>query len=1761
MTSPAGSIGIGVSIDASDLASEITQAVTSQLRPVLSAVQGDVARLAREMGSIDTSGITDAARDTDRLGQAADRTRRSVDNETQATEDNTRSQRENSQQTEETEKKTSRLGSAFDDAKGRIAGFTAGIAGIGAVMAGVNSAIEQNSLGNKLTAQLDLTADEAAKAGKLTGELYASNFGGSIEEVNSAVGAVQSTIGRLDEDSAEAFKSMTASALTMADVFEVDVAQSTQTANNLIRNGLAKDGVEAMDLLTAAMQRMPANLREEVFPVMDEYSTYFHSIGFSGQEAMGIIVNASQQGQIAMDKAGDAVKEFGIRATDLGDKGAMDAIKSLGLDSTQMANDLLAGGDRAQSAFDKIVGGLQNIKDPSAQAAAAVALFGTPLEDLDKAKIPGFLQGLGSGADAMADFAGSAEDMKNTMSSGPAAAMETVRRSIEQGLVGALGSAAQWMVENKGQAIALAGAVATLVTAYAGFRAVAAISATINGVSSAMRGLTLATNASAGATRAFTVTQTAMAAATKISTAATKAAALAMRALSAAFVSSPIGWIVLAIGAVVTALTLFFTKTELGRKVFEQLKQWVVVAWEAIKNAIMGAWNNYIYPALQAAWSFITNTLAPVFVWLYQNVIVPVFRGIAAAIGLYWNNYVKPIFTALMFVIQQVIAPVLTWLWQSVIVPVFNGIAMVISAWWNNIVKPVWDAFVWVLQNVLAPIFTWLWQTIITPAMNAIGASISFVWNNVIKPVWDAFIWVLQNVLAPVFSWLWNVIIKPTMDGIGATIAFVWNNVIKPTLDFIIGGWHSVGDALKAAYDNVIKPVWDALGAAISWVWENVISPAFDALKSGLTGVKDFFSDTVDGIKTVWDKLKGYLAGPVNFMIGTVYNNGIRKAWNVIAKFLPGIDEAGEIPLIPEHHTGGRINGPKGRDNVLMWGEAGEHMMTVQEVLKAGGHGLVYAMRDMIARGIPFTWDNGRIRPTETSNPGFAATDPVLNAWGRDLRNGSNSRNAPQGLFAGFYPKGYEKGGEIEPWMLQLQKGHEFARKYSPLPYLAGNQLPAGADCSGWMSAIADVILGGSGLNGSGHWSTVAFPASQAAVVNAANQVWHGGLKAFTLSIGMNGGPASGGPNGHTRGTLGAIPELGIGSVNVESGGGTGQGPTYGGAAMSAAGMPTAYHIPIGPNGYFEGGSGSGAPSPEEQRSWLEKQVIKTMDNALKPAKAAIDSVVPKPPPEYYEIPRSYLENAPEMVVDGAKKIIGNLGGALSATWTKAQGAVKGIADAGGKVLRAVIPGLHHGGPVFDSGGIANGKGLLAKDVLSPERILSPRQTELFEILVQALTKISGFTATSFAKTGGTGDAGVGTQALADATGRIESNTASLLDRTETSREATAAAQHKQTMELQQQILGQLSEKVIAPMIQSGVTGAMQAATSDGTMNALGQSIGTIAGASISAALAATSSTYDEGGLWPSGTAGFNLSGRAERVLDPGQTRAFDSGLLGGWNLQPMQQHMAGSANDTVGADFFGLGSGPVGGLVNILIRTLLEVIGVQIEVRDTMSDMTDEIRSFRGDIQEFDASGRLASDTSGLTARSDTSEDTVMAERMRILKQVIIGLVKFVMEKIIVPMVNALIQGGIQAVTSGIGGAIGTAIAPGVGTAAGTAIGNVVGSVVSAGLGGLGTVATSLLSSIVVAAADSLLSGAFGLFDDGGVATGVGLMPKAVIAPERVLSPSNTRSFDKFVDLLARGDVGLGGGRTTTIHAPFTVVGGESGGKDARDRLLELMS
>lgn len=309
-----------------------------------------------------------------------------------------------------------RVGGFFEKhgAKLAAAGGAIGAAGGVALVQGLQAGMEKEALGDKLAAQLGATGPEAARLGKIAGNVYSQGLGEGLDQVHDAVGAVVSSIDGMRGASNEAVQDMTGKALNLAKAFEIDVARSAQVVGQIVKSGLVKDANQGMDLLTASLQKVPAAVREDLVDALDEYAPFMQQIGIKGQTAFNLLVQSAEKGAFGLDKTGDALKEFTLRATDMSasSKTAYDAI---GLSQKKMTADLLAGGDRGAEAFQKIVKGLQGIKDPTERSQAALALFGTPLEDLSTQDIPKFLASLDTTKNTLGDTAGAADRFGQTL--------------------------------------------------------------------------------------------------------------------------------------------------------------------------------------------------------------------------------------------------------------------------------------------------------------------------------------------------------------------------------------------------------------------------------------------------------------------------------------------------------------------------------------------------------------------------------------------------------------------------------------------------------------------------------------------------------------------------------------------------------------------------------------------------------------------------------------------------------------------------------------------------------------------------------------------------------------------------------------------------------------------------------------------------------------------------------------------------------------------------------------------------------------------------------------------------------------------------------------------------------------------------------------------------------------------------------------------------------------------------------------------------
>jgi phage-related minor tail protein len=323
----------------------------------------------------------------------------------------------------------------------KLAGLPGLVLGIGTaagamLMSAFSDAMEQGRITAKLGAQLGTTPAVAQRYGKVAGALFKDAIVGDFQEGADTINAIASA-GLFKPNATNAqINSLAANAADLANAFDIDVTQAAQAAGSMLKNGMAKDGKQAFDLLTKGMTGLgPAS--DDLVDTFTEYGPIFKAAGLSGQTALGLIRQAIQGGWTKdTDKIADAFKEFGIRGTE-GSKAVQQAFQSLGLDAKKTGDDIAAGGKRGEKAMDTVLDKLRDLGPNSAQARQIVStLFGGPGEDLGAAL---FALDVDKASAAMGSAAGEADKLGNSMRDNAATKIEAFKRGLQQNVVEFIG--------------------------------------------------------------------------------------------------------------------------------------------------------------------------------------------------------------------------------------------------------------------------------------------------------------------------------------------------------------------------------------------------------------------------------------------------------------------------------------------------------------------------------------------------------------------------------------------------------------------------------------------------------------------------------------------------------------------------------------------------------------------------------------------------------------------------------------------------------------------------------------------------------------------------------------------------------------------------------------------------------------------------------------------------------------------------------------------------------------------------------------------------------------------------------------------------------------------------------------------------------------------------------------------------------------------------------------------------------------------------
>ena len=217
---------------------------------------------------------------------------------------------------------------------------------------------------------------------------------------------------------------------------------------------------------------------------------------------------------------------------------------------------------------------------------------------------------------------------------------------------------------------------------------------------------------------------------------------------------------------------------------------------------------------------------------------------------------------------------------------------------WNNSegsMGQIRDVFerVWAfLKDSLVPIFM---------------TFVDYIQQNVI-PFVERLVGVVKDTMLPIFNDVWAMFRDKVIPILKNVADFIVQRVVPVIEDFanrvVLPLMKLVGDAIKGMWDNFAKPALEALagflkdhvGPAIEWLWEKAVSPTFKLMGDAI----DWFGRNWE---SVWHNIQSAAAKPVNFVIETVWNNGLRKALNLI----PGVDlaEANTVKVPPARSAGG----------------------------------------------------------------------------------------------------------------------------------------------------------------------------------------------------------------------------------------------------------------------------------------------------------------------------------------------------------------------------------------------------------------------------------------------------------------------------------------------------------------------------------------------------------------------------------------------------------------------------------------------------------------------------------------------------------------------------------------------------------------------------------------------------------------------------------------------------------------------------------------
>lgn len=762
------------------------------------------------------------------------------------------------------------------------AGFAAAYAAV------VLTVSETETAFDRLQAKTKTTGTQFEGLKTVSKDVFTGAFGESIGQVTDDVAVLNSMFGDLND---EQLTTLAEGAYTIGDLWGPEVKEVGKTVKTMTKTFDGLSETKAMDLMTTAFQKT-GDYSDDLLDTFNEYSVYFQKMGFDAEGFTNLLVKGADAGAFTIDKAGDAIKEFGIRSIDASDATA-DGFKAIGLDAGLMTKNFATGGDTAQQAFAATIAGLSNMKDPIAQNAAGVALFGTQWEDLRETVI----LSMSDGKDALGDFEGATEQAAATAYDNFGSKMTGMWRTLKIGV-------AEAFMDNGGEEMLngiadsandLVPKIESMVESAVDFANT--IKDNWGPIKETIIGVTVAVGSFAvmmGGLSVIGTVRKAMA----LWAVGNKIAALSMLGLNGAMLLSPITWIVVGIAAVIAIGVLLYRNWDTVKAKALELWGAMKVAWSNIVSATSSAWDSVstaVGNGIDTAVSWVTEKAGAI-----GDYLSGVWESIATGASLAWSFIVTGItmyFTAALAVITGIgssIASFFSNLWAGIvstvssvlgtIVGVFSaigsGIMSAVSTIWGGIVHVAVTIFNNMANALMGPL-TFVGEVIYVALklmaigaitiLNGLLAGFALIWNTLYDVTMSVFT-TLQTGVLTVANFLWTGLVT-IFSAISATVTPIFTSITTAIVTafgiakaFVMTGAMAIWTTVSSAFNLVLSVAISVFGAV-----RNAVSSAFSAALAIVTSVamtiysviSSYFSMALGIASSIFNSIRSVVSGAI----------------------------------------------------------------------------------------------------------------------------------------------------------------------------------------------------------------------------------------------------------------------------------------------------------------------------------------------------------------------------------------------------------------------------------------------------------------------------------------------------------------------------------------------------------------------------------------------------------------------------------------------------------------------------------------------------------------------------------------------------------------------------------------------------------------------------------------------------------------------------------------------------------------------------------